>query len=402
MVRQGYDEEFEIYGEENEEDLLIENLDVFNQAVIWGTDWTTETIVSQLRKGNIDLNPKFQRRDAWDDHDKSRLIESLILGLPVPPIILAERKDEKNKYIVIDGKQRLLSLRQFSSKQDEHLFNTLILKDMQFLKSLNGKTFSDIESSIEYSQFRTQYENQTIRTVVIKNWPNEKFLYSVFLRLNTGSKKLSPQELRQALHPGMFLDFLDEATGNSNMFRKILRNENADPRMRDIELALRFYAIKYNITNYRGNLKEFLDDTCKLLNSRWINKKLEIEMGFGNLEKAIQFTMEIFGEKDAFSRWKTNKYSSRFNRALYEVFTYYFAFSEIRDLVIQRKDLFLQKFECLNDTDSQFIDSISSTTKDIGKTVYRFDCIYRIIKELFDDVTIPRFQLHDGRIEIVE
>ena len=77
---------FDLNGEENEEELKV-NLSKFSQAVIWGTDWTTETIARQLEKGNIDLNPSFQRRDAWSEQEKSRLIESLMLGFPVPPII---------------------------------------------------------------------------------------------------------------------------------------------------------------------------------------------------------------------------------------------------------------------------------------------------------------------------
>lgn len=84
-----------------------------------------------IAKDNIDLDPKFQRRDAWDQYDKSRLIESLILGLPVPPIILAERKGVKNKYIVIDGKQRLLTLRQFSASENDD-FDMLVLKIYSF------------------------------------------------------------------------------------------------------------------------------------------------------------------------------------------------------------------------------------------------------------------------------
>ena len=73
------------------EDYIDENseFDAFNSAVVWGMDWTAETIANQLEKGNIDINPKFQRRDAWSQEEKSRLIESLMLGLPVPTIILA-------------------------------------------------------------------------------------------------------------------------------------------------------------------------------------------------------------------------------------------------------------------------------------------------------------------------
>lgn len=104
--------ELEDYIEESSE------FDLFNSAVVWGMDWTTETIASQLEKGNIDINPKFQRRDAWTQEEKSRLIESLMLGLPVPTIILAEMKDKKNSFVVIDGKQRLLSIKQFCSKKE--------------------------------------------------------------------------------------------------------------------------------------------------------------------------------------------------------------------------------------------------------------------------------------------
>ncbi|ACV64234.1 protein of unknown function DUF262 [Desulfofarcimen acetoxidans DSM 771] len=143
MLMQEYDE-FEFIGEENEEDLIIQDINRFSESVIWGTDWTIETMISQLKKGNIDLNPKFQRRDAWGEEDKSRLIESLILGIPVPPIIIAEHKKQRNKYIVIDGKQRLLSLRQFAADNNDE-FNNLKLKGLQFLKELNGYKMEQIE-----------------------------------------------------------------------------------------------------------------------------------------------------------------------------------------------------------------------------------------------------------------
>lgn len=90
---------------------------------------------------------------------------------------------------------------------------------------------------------------------MIKNWPDEAFLYTVFLRLNTGSKKLSPQELRQALKPGAFLNFLDDGTANSTAIKDMLNNKGADPRMKDIELALRFFAFKCFPDKYKGNIR---------------------------------------------------------------------------------------------------------------------------------------------------
>jgi Protein of unknown function DUF262 len=81
--------------------------------IVYSRDWTVETIISQIEKKNIDLNPKFQRRNAWNDAKRSKLIESLIIGVPVPEVVLAEDKDVKKSYIVIDGKQRLLAIAGF-------------------------------------------------------------------------------------------------------------------------------------------------------------------------------------------------------------------------------------------------------------------------------------------------
>ena len=367
------------------EDYVDENnqFDSFNSAVVWGMDWTAETIANQLEKGNIDINPKFQRRDAWSQEEKSRLIESLMLGLPVPTIILAEMKERKNSFIVIDGKQRLLSIKQFCSNKKE--FIKLKLKKLEVLTALEGKTLEDLKQDSQYDRFITAFENATIRTIVIKNWPNEQFLYSVFLRLNTGSKPLSPQELRQALHPGAFLDFLDDATAESKAMMSLLRNTKADSRMRDIELALRYYGYLYNRSNYNGNLRVFLDDTCKIMNEKWETEEIKIKQQFKELEKSIEFCFDIFGEKQAFSKWDGRAYNNRFNRALFEVFTFYFSDRNVRSEINKLK--FEEGFKKLCDEDIAFVESISSTTKDIRRVEKRFLAIEQLIDSIIPSLT---------------
>ena len=91
----------------------ISELEEISGIVVAGTDWTTATIVDQLVRENIQLNPRFQRRDAWNITRKSRFIESIILGFPIPQIVLASNKKERGKFIVLDGKQRLLTILQF-------------------------------------------------------------------------------------------------------------------------------------------------------------------------------------------------------------------------------------------------------------------------------------------------
>ena len=372
----------------------------FSQAVVWGTDWTTETINSQLVKGNIDLNPNFQRRDAWSDAEKSRLIESLMLGIPVPPIILAENKNKKNSYIVIDGKQRLLSIRRFFVESSEDAFTPLKLKSLKILSELNGCTASNVRE--RNNDYMTSIENQSIRTIIIKNWPDEPFLYTVFLRLNTGSKKLSPQELRQALKPGPFLDYLDDATANSDIIKRMLNNKFADTRMKDIELSLRFYAYHYYFNDYTGNLKIFLDETCERLNSEWNEREREIKDVFLLLEQTIEFCYEVMGSKSPFSRYESGVSTNRFNRSIYELFTFYFCDEKIRDMVRENRELFMSLFITMND-DPEFVNAVSGSTKEIGNLILRFTKFFDLLSSLTHDgeVQIPKINLAEGKITIL-
>lgn len=388
---------------ESEEIDLQADKERFNQAVIWGTDWTTETIARQLEKGTINLNPNFQRRDAWSNGDKSKLIESLILGLPVPPIILAENKERKNSYIVIDGKQRLLSIRRFFSNDDnsENSFKKLRLSGLQILTELNGKTYADIER--EESDYIINLENQSIRTVVIKNWPDEPFLYTVFLRLNTGSKKLSSQELRQALRPGEFLDFLDDATAKSSAMMKMLNNKTADSRMKDIELALRYFSFKFYIREYKGNLKNFLDDTCEKLNNRWKQDSELLKKEFEQLEKAIEFSYTVMETSSPFSRYTGKDSNNRFNRCIFELFSYYFSNEEIRQMVLKNKKEFVDSFIVLNN-DIEFASAISDTAKEIKRVCTRFtkfaNLLHKIQGNLSCKVKIESLTIKGDAIEV--
>lgn len=368
------DEEVKIddEGSESEDDLGKQNIDIYSKSVLWGTDWTAETIVNQLRKKNIDLNPDFQRRDAWDIEKKSKFIESLILGLPIPAIILAENKNKKNAYIVIDGKQRLLSIMQFCAPEGETEFTRLYLKGLKILDELNGKNYALLESNISSNDFKTQFDNQTIRTVVLKNWPSEKFLYTVFLRLNTGSLKLSPQELRQALHPGEFLKYVNNYTVESKVLQKLLKLNKPDTRMRDVEIVIRYYAFKNYLNDYKGNLKEFLDDACKNINAEWENNKEYYIKQLKEFELSIDFATKVFGEKSRYSKYLNGNYTNIFNRVIFDVITYYFSDPQIRLKLIGKELLIKESFEDIMTNDKEFIQATSASTKDLDKTKLRY------------------------------
>lgn len=231
---------FDPAAREDEDDLDPKR---YAEAVTWATDWTTETLVLQLQRGIINLDPGFQRRDAWTAPRKSRFIESLILGLPIPQIVLAERKDKKGSFLVIDGKQRLLTLQQFCDDKTNSS-QAFTLGSLSILEKLNGATYEDIRAKPLLADMLSALNGQTIRTVVIKNWPNDDFLYAVFLRLNSNSVPLSPQELRKALHPGPFVTFADRESSISQPLMGALGLKAPDFRMRDVEIVVRYYAFK--------------------------------------------------------------------------------------------------------------------------------------------------------------
>lgn len=360
---------------ENEDDLEVSSPSTLSTAVVTGTDWTAETLLRQLDRGNIELNPRFQRRETWDDNRKSTFIESLILGLPIPQLVLAERTDQRGSYIVIDGKQRLIALRRFAATDEDaanDAFAPLHLGKLEVRSDLEGMSLADLRASPDHIGDVSAFENQTIRTVVVRAWPDENFLFRVFLRLNTGSMQLSPQELRQALHPGPFVDFADDRSAKSEPIRQALNLTRPDFRMRDVELLIRFFAFTNFLEEYNGNLKQFLDATCGTLNDRWTEEEAAILATADECDRAITVTMEIFGNA-AFRRFSTDNARAPFNRAVFDVMTFYFRMPEIRNAALANAAAVVEAFKELCLDDSAFLESITSTTKSIPATHTRLE-----------------------------
>ena len=151
---------------------------LFSDSVLYSSDWTVQTIISQLINKNIDINPRFQRRDAWSPGGTSRFIESVILGFPIPQLVLAETKGLRGQFLVLDGKQRLLTLLQFTGNA-EGPRNGFRLSGLEVRTDLLRKTYSQFESEPERKTDFNAFLNSTIRTVVIRNWPNTTFLHTV-------------------------------------------------------------------------------------------------------------------------------------------------------------------------------------------------------------------------------
>lgn len=365
-------------------------------AFVTDTDWTTETILSQMRRGNIQLNPRFQRRDAWDRSRKSRFVESLILGLPIPQLVFAEDKRRRGSFIVLDGKQRLLTLSQFARDSSfgaapDRDLRELRLGSLEVRPDLQKLKLADIEARPELVDDLNSFLNQTIRTVVVRNWPNEAFLNLVFLRLNTGSVSLSPQELRQALHPGPFTDFLDDYASASEPLQRALRIQGPDFRMRDVEVLLRYFALRTSLTTYRGNLRKFLDETSDHLNAQWLDREKEIRELAQSFDRSVEATLNIF-QQNAFRRWNPDRqyYENRFNRAVFDIMTYYFCQPEIQAHAEVMGEEVEEQFKELSNKNPGFVESMQTSTKTLEALHTRLSIWGAGLRETLGlDFTIP-------------
>lgn len=374
-------------GEENEEELKTDYLKKLTDVVTWSTDWTVESLINQLERGNIDLNPRFQRRDAWNDVKKSRLIESLIYGLPIPQIVLAEDKRKKGRFIVVDGKQRLITLQKFfRSKNDSKDF--LVLNGLRN-NELNDLSYKDLES--KFPDLHDNFLNQSIRSVIIKNWPSDNFLYTIFFRLNTGSLGLSPQELRRALKPGPFMDFVDDYSQGSKEIKEILKLSKPDYRMRDIDLVIRYYAFRNFANDYKGDYKSFLDYTCEVFNKEWSKKEQIVKEQAEELNSTIRLCINIFGKDSVFRKWSGKKYEGRMNRAIFDIFVYYFSISKNKQIFLDNKKNIKKEFNNFCIKNSLFIKSISSNTNNLIETSTRFVLWGQAIQQVDKTILIPSY-----------
>ncbi|MBD2690546.1 DUF262 domain-containing protein [Anabaena catenula] len=367
-----------------------------SKVVVMGTDWTTATIFDQMVRENIQLNPRFQRRDAWDITRKSRFIESLILGFPVPQIVLAEK--ERGKFIVLDGKQRLLTILQFYGSS-ETPNNAFALRNLEFRTDMNNYRYEDLKSHLFLSGEMDHLDNQPIRTIVLRNVNSENLLYKIFLRLNLESTPLSPQEIRQALHPGEFINFLDDQSIKSQALKKIFKSKNPDFRMRDVELLLRYVGFHYFLPEYRGNLKAFMDMTCKTLNKNWDKVHNDVENVVNQFDMAVQTTINIFSEQNFSRMWLSNErtYRTRFNKAILDVMVFYFSDETIRQSAEEHKQEIAEAFKRLCSSNKQFREGVEGTTKNITETYNRLRLWGESLLEVLGiEFNIP--ELVDNRI----
>ena len=354
--------------DESSSDLTLSE-EKFSGLLIAPADWTIETLYHQIGR-QIDLDPDFQRRNVWSAKAKSRFIESLMLGIPIPQILLSAKPGSKSSFLVLDGKQRLLTIKEFL---DGRLPNGrhFKLKDLRVLHELEGQKWDDIKGDPEIA---AKLLNETQRTAVLRGWADESVLYEIFYRLNSGSVKLSPMELRMSLYPGPFLKFILRWSEEIGPVHHLLKKRTPDPRMGDVELAVRYLAFADDNIEYRGDLKAFLDSACNQYNSSFDDPSFveTTQSRLDAMDQAIITGMETFGENKFCRKYVKGVYENRFNRALFDILVYSLSNPQFRLWARENTAGMIATFESLSTEDNDFLRAIETTTKSTEATATRF------------------------------
>lgn len=251
-------------------------------------------IYEMLHNGDIDLSPDFQREFVWlDITRKSRLIESLLLRIPLPVFYLAQ--DEEGKFKVVDGVQRLTVIRDFMD-------NKFKLKNLEYLNDCEGKWYQnknrEPSENLKQLYVRRIEQSQLYMNVIDPQTP-EKVKYDIFRRINTGGKSLNAQEIRNCLAHPKTRQFL-QSLAASETFLTATRHSISSTRMADKEIVLRFiafYLLDHNLYSqkeYKGDMDGYLDHTVDILNKRIENELLEIEVAF---ETAMENAYLLFEDR---------------------------------------------------------------------------------------------------------
>jgi hypothetical protein len=317
------------------------------------------------KRNNIIIEPNFQRNDVWNTKQKSELIESVLMGIPIPIMYLFEGKDGKRQ--VVDGRQRLSTFFSF-------IDGGFKLNNLKILKKQNAKRFEDLEPLLQ-----AMIEDYQLLVYVIQPPTPEKVKFDIFDRVNRGGTKLNHQEMRNALYQGKATKLLDNLV-EFDYFKQATGDGINNKRMKDKYIVLRFLSFYMLYENwldkieYKSDIDEFLAKTMKFINKLNDDKIKILEHIF---QTAMQNSYDILGE-NGFRFAKTGNSTKPITMALFEIMAYLFSDKDIENL---DKDLVKKEVEHLKlefDQSGTFLSRIDSSTN----VAYRFTKIKELRKKL--------------------
>jgi len=363
------------------------------------------TILTRLEKGNLKLNPPFQRKEVWDKRQNSRLIESLMLKIPLPTFYVSSDQDEN--WDVVDGRQRLTAIKEFilgnyDNKKKEYDKKGFKLQDLEFWDELNGKTYEELPGKL-YNRITETVFNFTI----INPDTPEKVKRNIFKRINTGGLPLSPQEIRHALYQGDSTELLEKLVERQT-FISVVGQVN-DNRMKYREYILRFlsfYIRDYNHYPQDSNMETHISNTMRIINiinnisfdkvkeefkyDKDINlndmylsiKKVCIKRIAKDFFLAMNRAKEIFGTH-AFRKSFFGKKRARLNKTLFEVFGNLLIDLNRKEFeyLKENKKLFLIDYEKNFLLKTEFSDSIGKDAQKKNSVKKRYEELSKLIQK---------------------
>lgn len=328
------------------------------------------TLIARLQFDEIDLVPDFQRSgDLWSKQIQSRLIESILIRLPIPAFYFDAAIDDK--WQVVDGLQRLSAINSFVVKQ------SLRLTNLEFLAEYEGFSYNELPRALQrrIDEFQTS-------VYLIKPGTPVGVKYSLFNRINTGGLKLNHQEIRHAMSQSIngaaaskFLKRLVE----TEVFKSVVMNNSY--RMAHEELALRHICfIMFGIESYKSSMPKFLNKGMVKLGSVDDKKLAELEEGF---LAALKTTFDIFGTDSFKKTLAIPGHRNVVNKPLFESVSVCLAKldDKERSILLRRKDDFIKAFICLLENE-EFEMAISKSTANTEKVHTRFNMVSDVVNKL--------------------
>jgi uncharacterized protein with ParB-like and HNH nuclease domain len=348
--------------------------------------FSTGEIQKFIDRGDLDISPDFQRNFVWEHKRKSRLIESLMLRIPLPMFYLSQ--DKEGVFQVVDGLQRLTTIYSFVK-------NGFVLKDLEYLKECEGKTFENLEPKyqrrIEYTQFNFNVIDSST-PIAVK--------FELFKRVNQGGKSLNSQEIRNSMSKPAIRELLNNLV-DTEIFQLATDNSIKSLRMDDQELAMRFIGfywakITQNVT-YRGDMEVFLDEVLDKLNKK--DSKVYFPLLETAFHNAMQNAYYLFG-KYAFRKCKhkdlqKGEKKQLINKSLFTVWSIVLSQYDpqkikdkneagclnmpLADMLEKDETYFIEKFS-LKENQFSYFDSVTTGTNQISKLDFGFAIAEYLIK----------------------
>lgn len=326
-----------------------------------------DSILKKIKYEELELDSSFQRKAGlWTPKQKSQLIESLLLKIPLPTFYFDASNDDK--WQIIDGLQRISTLKEFAVDQ------TLVLTGMEFLKDLNGLKFDNLPRSLQ-----RRLEETNVYAYIVKPTTPKNVKFNIFKRINTGGLILEPQEIRNALYQGQASEFLLIMSKNP-VFLKATGNSIKSTRMLDREFCLRYISFtKLNLDEYTGYLDDFLNKGMEFLGNIDNIVLKDIENRF---TRNMQYAYDLFNQY-AF-RKVNNGRRGPVNKSFFEMWSYVLNSLDDKEIaiLIEKKEKVQRNFFALFD-DYKFMNSIKAADK--TSVNYRINEIFKLTSKIIKE-----------------